>query len=862
MNPLSLFRGHSDIALVALAFLSASIHAKADSEGIPWTGGAGITERVSQIMERSKQTAFHVGGPRELTKRALRNFSARAQSPFSPVEEAPPPAGNFSPGSGTSFLAARLADSGFIPPDSMGDIGPTQVLVAVNGRIRVFNRSGTIGALNTTPENFFSSVTSYGITDPRVRYDRLSGRWFVLAIDIPNSKKNNNVVIAVSSGATITDATSFTFHSFQPSSLPPSNNNTFADYPTLGVDANALYIGANVFSSAFYEGTEGYVVNKSDLLGGTLTVTAFRNFATPGGNGMFTPQGVDNDDPAATTGYYVGVDNITHGRLVLRRITNPGGTPSISSDINLTVPTTVDPMGGVVAKDVTTGLDDLDDRLFAARMHHGSLWTAHNIEVNSSGIASSSGNRDGARWYEITDLDTTPTLLQSGTLFDPAATNPASYFIPSCAVSGQGHMVLACCVAGVNQYAEIAATERFATDPSGTIQAPAIVQNSSTSYNVGSQTPRRWGDYSVVSVDPNDDMTFWTFQEYCDATNSWGVRVIQLKAPAPATPDSALPASVSQGTTTNVTITGVSTDGSGFFDPDPTYPNHISAVVNGGGVTVNNITVNSPTDLTLNLTVAAGATPGSRIITVTNPDGQIATSATGILDIDIVGGNTPPVITAASITPATPVTTDDLSATVTGHTDADGDPVTYIYQWQHGTSDIPFTTDTLPAAATAAGESYRCVITPNDGQADGPPFATNPVTVLLDSDGNGINDDWENDHFSTVGIDPDGDADNDGVTNQFEYLFGLDPNNGTSVSPIASPLDQVTGQFSYTRASPEPEGVSYSIWTSPDLQTWTEDTGALQTPGPENNGASTVVVTLSADKPLADNRLFVRLKAQ
>ena len=28
-----------------------------------------------------------------------------------------------------------------------------------------------------------------------------------------------------------------------------------------------------------------------------------------------------------------------------------------------------------------------------------SLWTTHNIEVTTSGVASSSGNRNGTRWY-------------------------------------------------------------------------------------------------------------------------------------------------------------------------------------------------------------------------------------------------------------------------------------------------------------------------------------------------------------------------------------------------------------------------------------------------------------------------------
>lgn len=1032
---------------IALAFaaLDCTSLAVGETIGIPWTGSPGVSETVGEIMSRSKQALPGAGGPAEMKKRALRNFSSRSQSPYSPVAGNEAPVTTSTPQtSGTSFLGARLSDSGFIPPDSMGDVGPTQVLVFVNGRIRVFDRNGVMGALNTTPENFFSSVTGNGITDPRVRYDRLTGRWFVLAIDIPNSKKNNNVVIAVSSGPTITDTTSFTFHSFKPSALPPANNGTFADYPTLGVDANALYIGANIFSSAFYEGTEGYVVNKASLISGTPTITAFRNFATGTGNGMFTPQGVDNDASSASFGYFIGVDNVSQGLLVLRRITNPGGVPSISSDINLPVPATVDPMGGVVAKDVATPLDDLDNRLFAARMHNGRLWTAHNIEVDASGNASTSGNRNGARWYEITNLDAGPTLNQSGTLFDPAATNPNSYFIPSCAMSGQGHMALACSTAGVNSYAQIAAAGRFANDPLGTIGAPAIIQTSSTSYNVGSQTPRRWGDYSIVSVDPNDNMTMWTVQEYCDATNSWAVRVIQLKAPPPATPNAVLPGSVNRGTTTNVTVTGLSNNGSGFFDPDPSFPNHIQASVNGGGVTVNSITYTNPTQITLNLTVSAGAALGGRTITVTNPDGQFATSTTGILDI-AAGGNTPPVINAASITPASPVTTDDLVAAVTSYTDADGNPVTFSYQWQHGTTDIPYTTNTLsasvtlkgenyrcvitpndgtvngtafttgsvivlnsppvitaatstpatplatddltasvtsfsdsdgdmvsfsyqwqqgttdipytantlPASATAKGLSYRCVITPNDGTANGAPFPTDSVTVLNsppiitaasitpaspdttinlvadvtsfidgdgdmvsysyqwqegttdipqtsntlpasasvagksyrciitpndgqvngtpfptaamlvpeDSDGNGINDDWEVANFGSIGINPDADNDGDGLKNRNEYYFGLDPDNGASLNPITAQLDKTAGTFSYQRRSPL-TGISFTVWTSTDLETWTRDSGAIQNPGAAIDQVETVTVTLSADKPLTDPRYFVRVKAE
>ena len=113
-----------------------------------------------------------------------------------------------------------------------------------------------------------------------------------------------------------------------------------------------------------------------------------------------------------------------------------------------------------------------------------------------------------------------------------------------------------------------------------------------------------------------------------------GVRVIQLKAPPPATPASATLSSVEQGRpNVNVTITGTSVAGSGFFDPGAGFANHISATVGGAGVTVNSITYTDPTHITLNVSVAPSAALGARTVSVTNPDGQSRTSASGILTV-------------------------------------------------------------------------------------------------------------------------------------------------------------------------------------------------------------------------------------
>ena len=102
------------------------------------------------------------------------------------------------------------------------------------------------------------------------------------------------------------------------------------------------------------------------------------------------------------------------------------------------------------------------------------------------------------------------------------------------------------------------------------------------------------------------------------------------------------------------------------------------------------------------------------------------------------------------------------------------------------------------------------------------------------------------------------DDDGDGRPNFEEYAFGLNPTNGSSVNPIAVELNKATGTFRYTRRLQSKTGLSYSIWTSPNLETWTEDTGKQESIPIPNDNVETVPVTLSS-LPTA-TAFFVRVK--
>src|SRR5204863_2664683 len=109
---------------------------------------------------------------------------------------------------------------------------------------------------------------------------------------------------------------------------------------------------------------------------------------------------------------------------------------------------------------------------------------------------------------------------------------------------------------------------RLAGATLGTVGTTRIYTNSTTTYGPQAGTVQRWGDYSYTSLDPVDDMTMWTVQEFSNATNSWAVRVVKLVAPPPATPAVATPASIAAGQpSVNVTLTGTQAGGSGFYDP-------------------------------------------------------------------------------------------------------------------------------------------------------------------------------------------------------------------------------------------------------------------------------------------------------
>jgi hypothetical protein len=667
----------AEIAAMARAAGDAPIEA-------PVNEGAMIPKTVQDRLDRLNEASIQ----------ALGALQAAGSVDATPRGDAPQTIGTpFTSGSLTQ-LRALPPGSSSIPPDTMGAVGPTQFVTHINVYLTVHDKAGASQNLALFGDangirtiNFFTTVAG-GATpfDTRVRFDRHSQRWILTAETFATG--NNRLVIAVSDTAVLTPATVFQFFYLNFAGVAPTSpreSDCFYDYPTLGIDEDALYVATNLFASGAsypcatfsgiyggYGGSSALVIRKADLLNPATpadittynpgignTATAFRGLLDwgPGTGdtfaGPYMPQGVDNFDTGTNAGYFIGIDGCCFDifRVTLRRISNPGGVPTMSGDLNVTLPKPFDyPIriphlgndgGGSSGGNIDVG----DGRLMSAHIRNGVLYTTSSAAVlpdgTHTGGVGSPDLRTGTNWVMINNLGVTPTLVDQGIIFDPdaIANNPDQYNYPSIMSSGQGHVALGMSAINGTIYAGAATVGRLATDPAGTVQGlPVIYQPGLDAYNLRfSGTRKRWGDYSYTSLDPCDDMSMWTIQEFANTpvvtfsqftppqSGNWGTSVVRLGAPAPVI-TSVDPATAPRGQA-SVTVT---LNGTGFYNmaangvnPSAGCPaNPFGVTVGGGtGATVTNVTWISPTvvSVTLNTT---GATAGPATLTLTNSDGQ------------------------------------------------------------------------------------------------------------------------------------------------------------------------------------------------------------------------------------------------
>lgn len=465
-----------------------------------------------------------------------------------PLSAAPALSRNFR---GILFDDVVSLNEGFfsIPPDTMGAAGPSHLLGVVNGAFAVFNKA--TGSLDNAVslDGFWAPLASQigleaagDIFDPKVLFDQHSGR-FVLVSIAGRTSPDSWILLAVS-------ATSDPNGNWFRYALDADLDNgvqqfqNAADYPGLGVDSSNIYVTANMFGglAGDFQYCKVWVVRKEEALQGAnpIAVTEFRD--PPGSFFTWQPAhvfGASGAEYFVSDAGFVLSGNPPRRFLSLASITFPGGAATWTH----LGPIEVGGFPFAIPGAPQLGLDNLidtgDTRMQNAVFRNGLLYTTHTVPSNDN-------TRAEAAWYAIDpgSASLNPPLgtpVQQGRISDPSR----FYYYPSLAVNASGDIAFGFSGSSRTEFAGAYYTARRSGDPAGTTQAPGLLKAGVTSYAIfGGSGRNRWGDFSATCVDPADDNTFWTIQEYAEAQDPntfppyrwgtwWGTFTMGPPAPSP-----------------------------------------------------------------------------------------------------------------------------------------------------------------------------------------------------------------------------------------------------------------------------------------------------------------------------------------
>ncbi len=603
------------------------------------------------------------------------------------VEDAPPgisPARPTAPAAADSLLGAQTASNSFqaitlqdqfnafaqgsTPPDTMGAAGPTQFIEVINSSVAIYSKATGTRASHVALNTFFAATidgVAYprnGAFDTRVLYDRRSARFFACALErgSPNNS-SNHVILAVSASS---DPSGSWFKYVVPLGVSPNGTTTnFTDFDTLAVDENGVYLAARIFPSTAASFAKIAAMLRAPLLSNTASTV----YQWTGITDMFsTPQPAHNFDDIGPTGiaWFVSSSTTANGDLRYRRLTWDAGTPTLDAAASTVATPVYGNLLNAPALGSSTDISVGDDRIQMAVIRDGRLWTCRHVGVNASG-GSTAADRDGCEWLEVSVTGATPALVQSGRVYDPAAANFAFYYYPSVMVNGQGHAAMGFSGSMSTQHVGAYYAGRLSTNEAGSMDPPILIKAGEASYTrLDGSGRNRWGDYSYTSLDPSDDMSLWTIQEYAESisVNIWGTWITRLVSPAPSF------APVSASAFRGDTGVSVNLAGDGFYDPPADVPSRLAVALTGGspnGISNLAILSVSPTNVLVTFDVGPGAAPGTRAIVLTNPDGQQAVAPAGFTVLGI-----PLTLTVASeyggCTPATGAQVFAAGTVVTG----------------------------------------------------------------------------------------------------------------------------------------------------------------------------------------------------
>ena len=417
-------------------------------------------------------------------------------------------------------------------PDPVGDVGPDHYVQMTNAAagslLTVYDKAGNLMYGPTNTNGIWSEVNAFGIGDPIILYDQHAERWILTELAPFETK---TLLIAVSITSNPLDGW------YIYAIVSPFNT----DYPKYGVWPNAYVVTTNDQNSSCIP---VFALDKQAMINGeediNLLSFGLPKFASSINATFQVAAPVDWDGhkmpaPEAQHGYVMRMyDNIWEGgedALEMYRMNIDWNFPELSTleGPEMIYPSTFDSYV-CEENDLFDCVDQLGNaNTFSALqqtlMHriqyrnfnnHESIVLNHVVDVDGNDQA-------GIRWYELRKtIGTDWTVFQEGTL---TGENGDHLFMASIAMDGNGNIGLGYNISGPDRYPSAQFTGRLANDPLNQMTMAPFEFATGESSNLSD----RWGDYSSMNIDPENDLAFWYTTEYMDSFSNWKTKIVAFQ---------------------------------------------------------------------------------------------------------------------------------------------------------------------------------------------------------------------------------------------------------------------------------------------------------------------------------------------
>ena len=453
------------------------------------------------------------------------------------------------PGAASPFFTPPDLDvdgqgfTGAVPPDTVGDVGPTHYIQLVNtaGGSAFLVLDKSTGNVVAGPAMLSTLWTgdgrcAAGFGDGIVLFDPLASRWLMSEF----ASRGNHLCVYISRTNDPLGGGWFGYD---------FGTEEFPDYPKYAVWPDAYYVSTNESAPA------AYALDRERMIAGLPA--GYQRFTAPslGGFGFqaLTPADLDGSTspPAGAPGFFLrhrddelhdpGANDPTRDFLEVWELHADFGSPASStftlaatiavaefdSELCVASPSSCfpQPAGG-------TPLDPIREVV---------MWRAQ--YRNFGGYETLVGNfvtdvdgtdHGGLRWFELRRSGGGSWgLFQEGTY----APDTNHRWLGSIAMDGGGNLAMGYSITSPSVFPGIRYTGRRAADPAGamTVAETTIVGGT------GAQGNERWGDYSSINLDPVDDCTFWYTNEYVPANGLWRTRIARFRFAGPTCVDAPAP---------------------------------------------------------------------------------------------------------------------------------------------------------------------------------------------------------------------------------------------------------------------------------------------------------------------------------